>query len=156
METNFIEVVQSVILPIVTIVLGYFGWRANADKNKLQAELKSLEHSNVSKEIENQNSWLDLYKKLHNDQAERMAQMEGEIQKLKNTIKNFEYAFKKAHSCRFYDVCPVRSELQKFENNNGKRTRRKPSTNRPRDSTDRENSEGDNIAPIDNENDSES
>lgn len=123
---NFIEVVQSVILPIVTMVLGYFGWRANADKNKLKAELKSLEHSNISKEIENQSSWIDLYEKLANNQAQRMAQMEEEIQQLKKTIRTFENAFKKANSCTYYDVCPIRLELQKSESVRRKRNGANP------------------------------
>lgn len=118
---NFIEVVQSVILPIVTMVLGYFGWRANADKNKLKAELKSIEASNTSKEIENQSSWIDLYEKLANNQAKRMAEMEAEIQQLKKTIRNFEHVFKKVRNCINYDACPIRVELQKFESS----TRRK-------------------------------
>jgi hypothetical protein len=118
---NFIEVVQSVILPIVTMVLGYFGWRANADKNKLKAELKGLEVSNISKEIENQSDWLDLYKKLHNDQAERITQAMSEIEQLKKTINKFENAFKKAHSCTYYDICPVRDELSKPETGGRKR-----------------------------------
>jgi hypothetical protein len=118
---NFIEVVQSVILPIVTMVLGYFGWRANADKNKLKAELKGLEVSNISKEIENQSDWLDLYKKLHNDQAERITQAMSEIELLKKTINKFENAFKKAHSCTHYDICPIRDELSKLEADGRKR-----------------------------------
>lgn len=123
---NFIEVVQSVILPIVTMVLGYFGWRANADKNKLKAELKSLEHSNISKEIENQSDWLDLYKKLHNDQAERITQAMTEIDQLKKTINKFEHAFKKAHTCTYYDVCPIRGELSKHENKLSRGVNAKP------------------------------
>ncbi|MFR9165000.1 MAG: hypothetical protein ACLVKO_01780 [Dysgonomonas sp.] len=117
---NFIEVVQSVILPVVTVALGYFGWRANADKNKLKAELKGLEVANISKEIENQSDWLDLYKKLHNDQAERITQAMDEIELLKKTINKFEHAFKKAHNCIHYDVCPIRNELSKHENRNRK------------------------------------
>lgn len=129
---NFIEIVQSGILPIVTMVLGYFGWRANADKNKLKAELKSLEHSNISKEIENQSSWIDLYKKLHDDQAERMTQMEGQIQQLKKTIRNFEYAFKKSNTCPYYDSCPIWVELSKLENGVRKRNSTKPAGTRQR------------------------
>lgn len=118
---NFIEAVQSVILPVVTVVLGYFGWRANADKNKLKAELKGLEISNNSKEIENQSDWLDLYKKLHDDQAVRITQAMSEIEQLKKTINKFENAFKKAHSCTYYDICPMRDELSKPEANARKR-----------------------------------
>jgi len=134
MMENFIEVVQSVILPIVTMVLGYFGWRANADKNKLKAELKGLEASNISKEIENQSDWLDLYKKLHNDQAERITQAMEEIEQLKKNLNKFENAFKKAHSCNYYDVCPIRDELSKLETGNRKRvaTKRNGSGQRKR------------------------
>lgn len=153
---NFIGVVQSVILPIVTMVLGYFGWRANADKNKLKAELKSLEHSNISKEIENQSSWLDLYKKLHNDQAERMTQMEDEIQQLKKIINKFEHAFKKATGCNYYDVCPIRVELSKLENSGRKRTARKPRTNRQREHPDGEDHESGDNTSGESESDSES
>lgn len=118
---NFIEVVQNVILPVVTVVLGYFGWRANADKNKLKVELKGLEISNNSKEIENQSDWLDLYKKLHDDQAVRITRAMSEIEQLKKTINKFENAFKKAHSCTYYDICPMRDELSKPEANARKR-----------------------------------
>lgn len=118
---NFIEVVQSVIIPIMTVALGYFGWRANADKNKLKTELKGLEAVNISKEIENQSDWIDLYKKLHNDQAERITQAMDEIEQLKKTIAKFEYALKKANSCTYYHICPIRDELSKYENRNRKR-----------------------------------
>lgn len=153
---NFIEVIQSVILPIVTIVLGYFGWRANADKNKLKVELKSLEHSNTAKEIENQSSWIDLYEKLANSQAKRMASMEEELQQVKKNLNKFENAFKKAHGCNYFDVCPIRYELSKFENTNRKGTARKPRTNRQRERPDGESDKGNSDSSGDSDNETES
>lgn len=141
MELNFIEVVRELILPIITIALGYFGWRANADRNKLKAELKGLEASNTSKEIENQSSWIDLYEKLADDQAKRMTSMGDEIQVLNKNIKRLENALNKIHNCRHYDLCPVRDalELSKPERVARNRPQRKPATNRQREPVDREN-----------------
>lgn len=147
MELNFIEVVQNVILPITTMVLGYYGWRAKADKNKLEAELKGLEHENQTKEIGVQSSWIDLYKKLHDDQAARMGQMETEIQSLYKKLKKFEDAFKKVYHCTYYDVCPVRDFLSKSEGNNRTAAHRKRPTNRQREPDDKADSTpGDNPA----------
>lgn len=39
---TIIEIVNSVLLPVITVALGYFGWRANADKNRFKAEIKIL------------------------------------------------------------------------------------------------------------------
>lgn len=138
-----LEVIQAYFLPFLTLVLSLYGWRANSEKNKLKAELKGLEASNVAKEIDNQMSWLELYKKLHDDQAQRMVSMEKEIQSLKKTIKYFENAFKKVQSCIYVDVCPIAFELQKHENNNRKRTNNRQSTNRQREPTDTAQSDTD-------------
>ena len=153
---HFIEVVQSVILPIVTMVLGYFGWRANTDRNKLKAELKGLEVSNISKEIENQSSWIDLYEKLANNQAKQMADMQAEIVQLKKTLAKHEIIFKKASGCNYYDVCPLRFELSKLQNNSRQKSPRKPRTNRQREHPDGEDNESSDDSAGDNNNNSKS
>ncbi len=130
-----LESFNTYLLPFLTIFLSYYGWRATIEKNKLKAELKGLEGSNTAQEIENQKSWLDLYRKLHDDQAQRMVSMEKEIQSLKKTIKFFENAFRKIQGCQYVDICPVALELQKHEASNRKRTNKRPSTNRQREPT---------------------
>ena len=133
---EILEAIQTYILPVVTLILTYYGWRATSEKNKLKAELKGLEASNTAKDIENQSSWLELYKQLHDDMAKRMVSMETEIQTLKKTIKLFENAFKKIHDCLFDGVCPVAAELQKYKATNRQRTNKRPKTNRQREPAD--------------------
>ena len=152
---EILEVTQTYLLPIITLILSYYGWRATSEKNKLKVELKGLEASNVTKEIENQKSWLELYKQLHDDQAQRMVSMEKEIQSLKKTIKYFENAFKKIQGCIYVDVCPIAAELQKHENSNRKRANKRPSTNRQREPADTAQNHTDNSSTGESEDESE-
>lgn len=144
MELSIIEVVQSIILPTVTVILGYFGWKASAEKNKLKAELKGLEASNVSKEIENQSSWIDLYEKLHDDQAKRIVVLDAKVSELSKELNTFKNAFAKASSCIHFSVCPLREQLSKSKTGYRKGTSGKRDTNRQREPTRGENHEGDN------------
>lgn len=109
---QIIEILNSLILPVVTVILGYFGWRANAEKNRLKAELRGVEESNISKEIENQSSWIDLYKKLADDQAARINEAMGKILKLEQTISRLEDALNQTKNCAYYENCPVRKSLK--------------------------------------------
>ncbi len=122
---------------IVAVISLYYGWRANAEKNKLKAELSGLE-------AESQKSWLDLYKKLHDDQAMRLVTMEDKIQLLEYTIKIFEYAFKKTEDCRYVDHCPIGDELQKYKSSNRKGANQRPTTNRQREPGGQAHSQSDN------------
>lgn len=133
MELTFIEVIQGVVLPSVTVIIGYFGWKATAEKNKLKAEIEGMKASNTEQEIKNQSSWIDLYKKLHDDQAERLTQAELEIQGLKKTILQFEHAFKKYHTCFHSTNCPIQLELSKFKTRDDKRSKANRTTSRQRD-----------------------
>jgi hypothetical protein len=153
MEINLIEVVQSVILPTMTVLLGYFGWRANADKNKLMAELKGMEAANTAKDIENKRSWLELYEDISNDQAVRLTNMQAEIQTLIKNIKKLENALNKIHNCRYYDVCPVRDalELSKPQRVINTGQHRKPTTNRQREPVGDENDTPDSNTTDDSE-----
>lgn len=133
MELSFIEVFQSIVLPSVTVIIGYFGWKATAEKNKLKAEVEGMKASNTEQEIKNQSSWIDLYKKLHDDQAERLSVAELEIQGLKKTIFKFEHAFKKYHTCPHYANCPIQLELSKFKTKDDKRSKANRPTSRQRE-----------------------
>lgn len=115
MEFNYIDIFQSVVFPATSIIIGYFGWKATAEKNKLKAEVEGLKANNESLEIKNQSSWIDLYQKLHEDQARRLLAMETELQKLKKDLIRFEYAFKKHSTCSLATTCPIHLELQKFQ-----------------------------------------
>ncbi len=128
------NILQYVLLPAVTIVLGLIGWRANADKRKLRIEVDNLQAENTSKEIENQSDWLDLYKKLHNDMAERLVVLESENKRINQRIKLFENALKKVYACKYYNTCPARLELSKLEaSDNRQPARRKQKSNRQRE-----------------------
>lgn len=133
MELNFIEIFQNMVLPSVTVIIGYFGWKATAEKNKLKAEVEGIKANNTEQEIKNQSSWIDLYKKLHDDQAERLTMAEKEIQGLKKTIFKFEHAFKKYHTCPYATNCPIQLELSKFKSRDDKRDKREQPTDRQRE-----------------------
>lgn len=133
MELNFIEVFQNMVLPSVTVIIGYFGWKATAEKNKLKAEVEGIKANNTEQEIKNQSSWIDLYKKLHDDQAERLTMAEKEIQGLKKTIFKFEHAFKKYHTCPHATTCPIQLELSKFKSRDNKPDKREQPADRQRE-----------------------
>lgn len=141
MELNFIEVSQF-ILAAVTLTTGYFGWKATSEKNKLKAEVEGMKASNTEQEIKNQSSWIDLYKKLHDDQAERLSVAELEIQDLKKTIFKFEHAFKKYHTCPHYANCPIQLELSKFKNRDDKRSKANRAASRQREPPSDEDDQG--------------
>ncbi|WP_108822008.1 hypothetical protein [Dysgonomonas sp. Marseille-P4361] len=129
----FIEIFQSIVMPGVTLIVGYFGWKANAEKNKLKAEVEGMKATNVAKEIENQNSWIDLYKKLHDDLALRLTDAEKEISELKKTIYIHEVAFQKANACPYGNNCPIIHELSKSKNINKRKKRADDTDNRQRE-----------------------
>lgn len=133
MELTFIEVVQSVVLPTVTVITGYFGWKATAEKNKLKAEVEGMKASNTEQEIKNQSSWIDLYKKLHDDQAARLSDAELKIQELTNIVTKFEYAFKKYNACPYAHSCPIQLELSKSQDRDQKRGKANRSADRQRE-----------------------
>lgn len=147
MELNFIEVFQNIALPSVTVIIGYFGWKATAEKNKLKAEVEGMKASNTEQEIKNQSSWIDLYKKLHDDQAARLTQAELEIQGLKKTIIILEHALKKYHTCPHYANCPIHLELSKFKNRDDKRNKGNRTAGRQREPPgDKDDKSGDHTA----------
>lgn len=129
----FIEIFQSIVMPGVTLIVGYFGWKANAEKNKLKAEVEGMKATNVAKEIENQNSWIDLYKKLHDDLALRLTDAEKEISELKKTIYIHEVAFQKANACPYGNNCPIIHELSKSKSINKRKKRTDDTDNRQRE-----------------------
>lgn len=129
----FIDVATKIILPFVTLGISYFGWKARAEKNKLKAEIEGIKANNTEQEIKNQSSWIDLYKKLHDDQAERLTMAEKEIQALKKTIFKFEHAFKKYHTCPYAASCPIQLELSKFKTRDDARDKRDRPTDRQRE-----------------------
>lgn len=135
MELNFIEVFQSIVLPSVTIISGYFGWKATSEKNKLKAEVEGMKASNTEQEIKNQSSWIDLYKKLHDDQARRLANAELEIQSLNKALTRFEDAFKKYSICTHPAPCPIQLELSKLKDRDEKRNTGKRTGHRQREPT---------------------
>ncbi len=146
MELNFIEVFRDIALPFITVVLGYFGWKARAEKKKLQAEVDGMKASNTKQEIENQSSWIDLYKKLHDDQAERLHMAELEIQGLKKALTRFEDAFKKYSICTHPAPCPIQLELSKLKDRDEKRGKAKRTGSRQREPTGDQDDESDNNA----------
>jgi len=127
---EIITLINSIVLPVITVLLGYFGWRANAERNRLKAEIKGMEASNITKEIENQNGWIDLYKKLADDQATRITQAMDKIQQLEKTINDFQNAFNKANTCLYSGDCPVRIFLQNKQGKPSKNTTGQPSNTR--------------------------
>ncbi|MDH6310589.1 hypothetical protein M2451_003321 [Dysgonomonas sp. PFB1-18] len=142
MELNFIEVSQF-ILAVVTLATGYFGWKATSEKNKLKAEVDGMKANNEAQEIKNQNSWLDLYKKLHDDQASRLHKAELEIQGLKKALTRFEDAFKKYTICP-HAPCPIQLELSKLKTRDDKRSKGKRTGSRQREPTSDEDDQADN------------
>lgn len=129
----FIDVATKVLIPLVTIVISYFGWKARAEKNKLKAEIEGMKASNTAKDIDNQSSWIDLYKKLHDDQAFRLSKAEEQILELNKTIYKFEKAFKQYHTCPHFASCPIQRELSKSKGNNKRDKRTNGADNRQRE-----------------------
>lgn len=142
MELNFIEVFQSIVLPLITLISGYFGWKATSEKNKLKAEVEGMKANNEAQEIKNQDSWLDLYKKLHDDQARRLANAELEIHRLNKALTRFEDAFKKYSICKYTAPCPIQLELSKLKARDEKRGKGKRTGSRQREPTDNEDDQG--------------
>lgn len=138
----FIDVATKIILPFVTLGISYFGWKANADKNKLKAEIEGMKANNETKQIANQNSWIDLYKKLHDDLALRLTDAEKEISELKKTIYIHEVAFQKANACPYGANCPIIHELSKFKNRDEKRSKTNRAASRQREPPSDENNQG--------------
>lgn len=145
MELNFIEV-SEFILAVVALVTGYFGWKARAEKNKLKEEVEGMRASNTEQDIKNQSSWIDLYKKLHDDQAERLTNAEQEIQGLKKTLFKFEHAFKKYYTCPHYANCPIQHELSKFKDREEKPSKTNGTGHRQREPAGNQDNKSDNHA----------
>lgn len=129
----FIDVATKVLIPLTTIVISYFGWKARAEKNKLKAEIEGMKASNTAKDIDNQSSWIDLYKKLHDDQAFRLTKAEEQILELNKTIYKFEKAFKQYHNCPYFASCPIQRELSKSKSINKRKKRTDDTDNRQRE-----------------------
>jgi len=133
MELTFIGVFQYVVQPTITLIIGYFGWKATAEKNKLKVEVEGMRAKNEDQEIKNQDNWLDLYKKLHDDLAFRLTEAEQQLSNLKRTIYKHEIAFKKANACPHYDSCPILLELSKSKDSNRGNKGRDKTDNRQRE-----------------------
>lgn len=133
MELNFVEIFQTIVNPLITIIIGIFGWKANAEKNELKIKIEGMKADNESKDIKNRDSWLDHYKKLHDDQAARLSEMESQILDLKKQLFRFENAFKKYHTCAYAPTCPIHMELSKFKARDGKRVQREYIADRQRE-----------------------
>lgn len=122
---NFIEVlqtvVQNIVLPSVAVIMSYFGWKANSERNKLKAEIEGMRASNTEQEIKNQSSWIDLYEKLHDNQARRLVELDAKVSELSKELNTFKNAFAKASSCAHFAICPLREQLSKSNSHNRRR-----------------------------------
>lgn len=139
---NIQTVVQNIILPSVAVIMSYFGWKANSERNKLKAEIEGMKASNTEQEIKNQSSWIDLYEKLHENQAKRIVELDAKVSQLSKELNIFKNAFAKASSCPHFSVCPLHEQLQNSKDNNRKRTPRKGDTDRQRKSIRGEGNKG--------------
>jgi hypothetical protein len=145
---NFIEVlqtvVQNIVLPSVAVIMSYFGWKANSERNKLKAEIEGMRASNTEQEIKNQSSWIDLYEKLHDNQAKRIVELDAKVSELSKELNTFKNAFAKASSCPHFSVCPLRDQLSKSKSHNRKRTSGNNNSGRQHERSGRENIEDSN------------
>lgn len=58
----------------------------------------------------------DTYKEMYADVSRSLTEMRGENEKLFNAIIRLEHAVQRANTCRYWDACPIRSELPYTEN----------------------------------------
>ncbi len=82
----------------------------------------------------------DVWEEIAHSNNEALLEQNEEIKKLRESVNTFERILLRYHSCRYYDICPVRTELQKYKNdtaagNNRKFADRAKTNRRPRDRT---------------------
>lgn len=83
----------------------------------------------------------DTYKDMYSDVSQSLTSMREENEKLYNAILRLENAVRRANTCRYWDTCPIRSELPQSAKRRGADDiqRRQPQAgqHRIRDSGDR-------------------
>lgn len=82
----------------------------------------------------------DVWEEIAHSNNEALLQQNEDIKKLRESVNTFERILLRYHACRYYDICPVRTELQKFKNDtstgHGRQFTDRAKTNRrPRDRT---------------------
>lgn len=152
---NIIEVlqtvVQNIVLPSVAVIMSYFGWKANSERNKLKAEIEGMKANNEEQIIKNQSSWIDLYEKLHDNQARRIVELDAKVSELSKELNTFKNAFAKASSCAHFAICPLREQLSKSKSNNRKRASGGTTSNGQHERGGGEGDESDHHSPNDGE-----
>jgi hypothetical protein len=85
----------------------------------------------------------DTYKEMHKNDREILIEQQDDIKKLTKSVRQLERAVSRAVTCRYYDTCPIRRELQNQSADTGARCQRKQPTNRQREPGDGKADESD-------------
>lgn len=144
-------IVQNIILPSVAVIMSYFGWKANSERNKLKADIEGMKANNEEQIIKNQSSWIDLYEKLHDNQALRIVELDAKVSELSKELNTFKNAFAKASSCIHFAICPLRDQLSKSKSSNRKRASGAPISDGQYEHSGREENKSGNHPPNDSE-----
>jgi len=83
----------------------------------------------------------EVWQEIAQSNNDALLKQNEDIRKLRETINTFERVLLRYNACRYFDICPVRTELQKYKRNFTQEHNRQPSdhpkTNRrPRDHPD--------------------
>lgn len=96
---------------------------------------RDVRRAHTAKEIH------DTYRDMYSDVSHSLTEMREENERLYNAIIRLEHAVRRANTCRYWDSCPIRSELPqpKVHGAAGGNERRQPQggQHRIRDSGDR-------------------
>ncbi len=98
--------VTSVILGLLTLV-GGCGWVI--DRKRHRQEIESLRADVRQKELDLSTDFVQKFRELISDP------LEGEVEKLRNEVKELRDAIEGIYDCPFRDDCPVRDRMRKHE-----------------------------------------
>jgi len=90
----------------------------------------------------------DVWHDIAQSNNDALLQQNEEIRKLREAVSTFERILFRYNACRYYDICPVRTELQKYKGSLTKEYNRQPqnppkNNRRPRDHPDEPGDTGD-------------
>lgn len=141
MEQYIGEVLTAVVAALIT----YFSTR-----KKQKVDTKQIEVDVLEKSLQVLNK--DVVEPLRHN----LELLQLENQTIAKELKNLRNAINKMYSCRSLSNCPIRLELSKSEGGSRKTNVNRPGSNRPRDSTSRENDRSGNDSVGEGDNDSDS
>lgn len=103
-KRNMVVDVTSIILGLLTLA-GGCGWVI--DRKKHRQELESLRADVRQKELDLSTDFVQKFRELISDP------LEGEVEKLRNEVKELRDAIEGIYDCPFRDDCPVRDRMQR-------------------------------------------